>query len=113
MRGLPADEDHIIAHMSGGKKINVQVPSGTDSTSMLQRPPKCSMRNHEVTREQRSKAKAVNFGIAYRRTGFGLAQNLGIPRAEAKAIIDDYFTQFPEFVGTSMRSSASAERMDM
>jgi DNA polymerase-1 len=48
-----------------------------------------------VTREQRSRAKAVNFGIAYGQGAFGLAQGLGIPRAEAKAIIDDYFAQFP------------------
>ena len=48
----------------------------------------------EVTREQRSRAKAVNFGIAYGQGAFGLAQNLGIPRGEAKQIIDDYFAQF-------------------
>jgi DNA polymerase-1 len=53
----------------------------------------------EVSRDQRSKAKAVNFGIAYGQGAFGLAQNLGIPRAEAKAIIDDYFTQFPGIRG--------------
>ncbi|MEM9022569.1 MAG: DNA polymerase I, partial [Bacteroidota bacterium] len=48
-----------------------------------------------VTREMRSKAKAVNFGLAYGQGAFGLAQNLGIPRKEAKEIIDSYFEQFP------------------
>ena len=47
-----------------------------------------------VTREQRSAAKAVNFGIIYGQSAFGLAQNLGISRTEAKGIIDSYFAQF-------------------
>lgn len=50
---------------------------------------------HEVTREMRSKAKAVNFGIAYGQTAFGLSQNLRISRTEAKEIIDNYNAQFP------------------
>jgi DNA polymerase-1 len=37
----------------------------------------------------------VNFGIAYGQGAFGLSQTLGIPRGEAKQIIDDYFAQFP------------------
>jgi DNA polymerase-1 len=49
---------------------------------------------NEVTREQRSAAKAVNFGIIYGQSAFGLAQNLGISRTEAKNIIDAYFAQF-------------------
>lgn len=48
----------------------------------------------EVDKTMRSKAKAVNFGIIYGQGAFGLAQNLGIPRSEAKQIIDAYFTQF-------------------
>jgi DNA polymerase-1 len=47
-----------------------------------------------VDREMRSKAKAVNFGILYGQGAFGLAQNLSIPRREAKEIIDAYFEQF-------------------
>lgn len=48
----------------------------------------------EVTKDMRSKAKAVNFGIIYGQGAFGLAQNLGISRGEAKEIIDSYFKQF-------------------
>ncbi len=48
-----------------------------------------------VDREMRSKAKAVNFGISYGQTAFGLSQSLGISRTEAKEIIDNFFMQFP------------------
>lgn len=48
----------------------------------------------EVTKDQRSAAKAVNFGIIYGQSAFGLSQNLGISRTEAKQIIDAYFTQY-------------------
>ena len=53
----------------------------------------------EVTRDQRSSAKAVNFGIVYGQSAFGLAQNLGISRKEAKQIIDSYFAQYPTIKG--------------
>ena len=49
----------------------------------------------EVTREQRSHAKMVNFGIIYGISAFGLSQRLNISRKEAKQIIDSYFEQFP------------------
>jgi DNA polymerase I len=47
-----------------------------------------------VTPEMRSKAKMVNFGLAYGMSAFGLSQRLGIPRREAAEIIDNYFKQF-------------------
>lgn len=47
-----------------------------------------------VTKEQRYKAKSVNFGIIYGQGAFGLADNLGISRAEAKEIIDNYKKEF-------------------
>jgi DNA polymerase-1 len=50
----------------------------------------------EVDREMRSKAKAVNFGIIYGVSAFGLSQNLNISRTEAKEIIDTYFEQYPK-----------------
>jgi DNA polymerase-1 len=48
----------------------------------------------EVTKEMRYKAKSVNFGIIYGQGAFGLADNLGISRTEAKDIIDNYKKQF-------------------
>lgn len=49
----------------------------------------------DVTKEQRYKAKSVNFGIIYGQGAFGLADNLGISRTEAKEIIDNYKKEFP------------------
>ncbi|MDE3124715.1 MAG: DNA polymerase I [Bacteroidota bacterium] len=48
-----------------------------------------------VTKEMRYKAKSVNFGIIYGQGAFGLADNLGISRTEAKEIIDNYKREFP------------------
>jgi DNA polymerase-1 len=49
----------------------------------------------EVTREMRSGAKMVNFGIIYGISAFGLSQRLGIPRNEASEIIEAYFREYP------------------
>ena len=51
---------------------------------------------NEVDRGQRSRAKAVNFGILYGQGAFGLAETLKIPRREAKGIIEAYFAEFSE-----------------
>ena len=50
---------------------------------------------NEVTKEMRYKAKSVNFGIIYGQGAFGLAENLGISRTEAKEIIEQYKKEFP------------------
>lgn len=104
---VPRDNDHlllsadysqielrIIAHMSGDHNMQEAFRHGLDIHAATA----AKVFNVDiaaVTREQRSRAKAVNFGIAYGQGAFGLSQNLGIPRAEAKQIIDDYFAQFP------------------
>lgn len=49
----------------------------------------------DVTSDMRRNAKSVNFGIIYGQSAFGLSENLGIPRSEAKALIDNYFAQYP------------------
>lgn len=49
----------------------------------------------DVTKDMRRAAKAVNFGIIYGQSAFGLAENIGVSRTEAKGIIDNYFAQYP------------------
>jgi len=49
----------------------------------------------EVTSDMRRNAKSVNFGIIYGVSAFGLSENLGIARSEAKTLIDNYFAQYP------------------
>ncbi len=64
----------------------------------------------EVTREQRSTAKMVNFGIPYGISAFGLAQRLGtVSRTEAQEIINNYFAQFPGIPGYMSRMQESAK----
>jgi DNA polymerase-1 len=63
----------------------------------------------EVTAEQRRIAKTANFGIMYGISSFGLSQRLKIGRAEAKKIIDDYFSNFPA-ISTYINDTVAAAR---
>ncbi|AGT08212.1 DNA polymerase I [Paracoccus aminophilus] len=58
----------------------------------------------------RRRAKAINFGVIYGISGFGLARNLRIPRAEAQAFIDTYFERFPEIRAYMDRTVEDAKR---
>lgn len=53
------------------------------------------IKDEEVTKTQRSRAKAVNFGIVYGISDFGLAKDIGVSRKEAKAYIETYFDRYP------------------
>ena len=104
---IPRDDDHIllsadysqielriVASISGDKNMCKAFKDGTDiHTATAARVYNVSEK--EVTKEMRYKAKSVNFGIIYGQGAFGLADNLGISRTEAKEIIDNYKKEFP------------------
>ncbi|MDO5705158.1 MAG: DNA polymerase, partial [Paracoccus sp. (in: a-proteobacteria)] len=58
----------------------------------------------------RRRAKAINFGVIYGISGFGLSRNLRIPRAEAQAFIDTYFERFPEIRAYMDKTVADAKQ---
>ncbi len=64
----------------------------------------------EVTKEMRYKAKSVNFGIIYGQGAFGLSENLGISRTEAKEIIDNYKKEFSGINGYMESTIAFAQQ---
>jgi DNA polymerase-1 len=104
---VPRDENHvlisadysqielrIVAAISGDANMCEAFRSGKDIHTATAAKV-FNVEEKEVTKEMRYKAKSVNFGIIYGQGAFGLAENLGIPRAEAKEIIDNYKKQFP------------------
>jgi len=88
-------ELRVLAHISKDEHLIKAFQEGADihtSTAMrvfgIERP-------EDVTPNDRRNAKAVNFGVVYGISDFGLSNNLGISRKEAKAYIDTYFERFP------------------
>ncbi|TCC93889.1 DNA polymerase I [Pedobacter frigiditerrae] len=104
---IPRDEDHIllsadysqielriIAEISKEENMLDAFNKGIDiHTATAAKVYGISI--EEVDSTQRRNAKAVNFGIIYGQSAFGLSQNLNIPRKEAAEIIEQYFTQYP------------------
>ena len=64
----------------------------------------------DVTSELRGRAKAVNFGIIYGQTAFGLAQGTGMSRGEAQHFIDEYFARYPRIAGFIQECIDAAKR---
>jgi DNA polymerase-1 len=86
-------ELRIVAAMSGDPNMCEAFKQGKDIHTATAAKV-YGIEEADVTKEQRYKAKSVNFGIIYGQGAFGLAENLGIPRAEAKEIIDNYKKEF-------------------
>ena len=87
-------ELRILAHVAGIDALKQAFKDGIDihaqtASEMFDVP------LGEMTPAIRSQAKAINFGVIYGISGFGLARNLRIPRAEAQGFIDRYFERFP------------------
>lgn len=104
---IPRDENHvlvsadysqielrIVAAISGDANMCEAFRTGKDIHTATAAKV-FGVAEEEVTKEMRYKAKSVNFGIIYGQGAFGLAENLSIPRAEAKEIIDNYKKEFP------------------
>ena len=87
-------ELRIMAHLSEDANLITAFERGED----IHRATAAEVFNrglHEVSSEERRYAKAINFGIIYGMSAFGLAQQLGIERATAQAYIASYFTRYP------------------
>ncbi|MCC3867665.1 DNA polymerase I [Terrisporobacter mayombei] len=86
-------ELRVLAHMSGDEHMieafqnHIDIHSKTASQIF-------NVDVNEVNSTQRSEAKAINFGIVYGKTDFGLSQDLNIPVAKAKAYIESYFANY-------------------
>ncbi len=101
-------ELRILAHMSGDEKLIEAYNSGQDihSTTASQ---VFNVPLEEVTPQLRRNAKAVNFGIVYGISAFGLSQDLNIGRKEAQEYIDRYFETYPKIKEFIDRTVADAK----
>ncbi|MGR3795978.1 DNA polymerase I [Vannielia sp. SX4] len=87
-------ELRILAHIAGIDALKEAFREGQDIHAMTASE-MFDVPLDEMTPDIRRQAKAINFGVIYGISGFGLARNLRIPRAEAQAFIDRYFERFP------------------
>ena len=87
-------ELRILAHVAGIDALKEAFQQGHDIHAMTASE-MFDVPLDEMTPEIRRRAKAINFGVIYGISGFGLARNLRIPRAEAQGFIDRYFQRFP------------------
>ncbi len=87
-------ELRIMAHLSGDKGLLNAFNNGLDIHKATAAEVE-GIAIDDVTAEQRRSAKAVNFGLIYGMSAFGLAKQLGIGRKEAQAYIDAYFDKYP------------------
>jgi len=87
-------ELRIMAHLSGDEGLRRAFAEGADihratAAEVFATP------TEQVSPEQRRSAKAINFGLIYGMSAFGLGRQLGIPREEAQAYVDLYFARYP------------------
>ncbi|MGB1095829.1 MAG: DNA polymerase I, partial [Paracoccaceae bacterium] len=87
-------ELRILAHVAGIDSLKKAFRDGLDIHAMTASE-MFDVPLDQMTSDIRRQAKAINFGVIYGISGFGLARNLRIPRAEAQGFIDRYFERFP------------------
>ncbi|GHA61417.1 DNA polymerase I [Photobacterium aphoticum] len=103
-------ELRIMAHLSGDQALLEAFREGKDIHAATAAEI-MGVSIEDVSTEQRRRAKAVNFGLIYGMSAFGLAKQLGIPRGEAQAYMDTYFERYPGVMQymEDTRSAASAQ----
>ncbi|WP_104034465.1 DNA polymerase I [Vibrio jasicida] len=103
-------ELRIMAHLSGDQALLDAFRDGKDIHAATAAEI-MGVSIDQVSSEQRRRAKAVNFGLIYGMSAFGLAKQLGIPRGEAQAYMDKYFERYPGVMQymEDTRSTASAQ----
>lgn len=87
-------ELRIMTHLSQDQNLITAFRSGKD-IHRATAAEVMGVAEEEVTNEQRRSAKAINFGLIYGMSAFGLAKQLGISRTEAKTYVDAYFERYP------------------
>jgi DNA polymerase-1 len=87
-------ELRILAHVAGIDALKAAFREGQDIHAMTASE-MFDVPLDQMTPDVRRRAKAINFGVIYGISGFGLARNLRIPRSEAQGFIDRYFERFP------------------
>ena len=87
-------ELRIMAHLSGDEGLTEAFDAGAD-IHRATAAEVFGVEAGEVTDEQRRRAKAINFGLIYGMSAFGLGRQLGIPRSEAQTYVDAYFERYP------------------
>ena len=88
-------ELRLLAHMSGDEQL-IEAFNHDDDIHAITASQILGIPVSEVTPAQRRDAKAVNFGIIYGISGFGLAENLSIPQYKAREFIQNYFVMHPK-----------------
>ncbi len=107
-------ELRILAHVAGIEELKQAFREGQDihaitASQMFGVP------LEQMTPDVRRQAKAINFGVIYGISGFGLARNLRIPRADAQAFIDTYFERFPgirDYMDATVKFAKAHDRVE-
>ncbi len=102
-------ELRILAHMSGDENLrrafHEDLDIHRDTAARV-----FGVLPEEVTTDMRRQAKAVNFGVVYGISAFGLARNIGVSNSEAAAFIENYFAQYPGVKEWIERTKAEAKQ---
>ncbi|MBT6507053.1 MAG: DNA polymerase I [Marinovum sp.] len=107
-------ELRILAHVAGIDSLKAAFREGQDIHAMTASE-MFDVPLDQMTPDIRRQAKAINFGVIYGISGFGLARNLRIPRSEAQGFIDRYFERFPgirEYMDTTVKFAKDKSRVE-